>query len=703
MWKTNTAAILRAAPSAFFYINLLIVLWCCSSLWLPAQRSLTLYNLSATPHAYGLNPGRAPLSNVYVGLPLVSHINGSYSNSSFRFGDFSFSGDTSFFSNNEFDSFVGKLDKENRLTADMNIHWADFGFRVGNNFFSFHASDHLIMQLDYPRALFELLQDVSNEELVSRTYVLDRLGFNGTHFRSYGIGYNRVITSQFSIGARVRWLSGMANVATFNQNLKLVNNFDDEYLAIEGLLSAYSSGLQTLENEPDAYLRDKGNRGIAIDFGVNLPLSDRFEIFGSILNLGRIRWKHDLTENTIIAGNVVFPTNDAERFEEEFNNFLDSLQQPSAFRLPSYTTRLPATAYIGGNYYFQPGTSASLLVSPRFYNGRADWAFSLGLQHRLGRVLQVGLNYAAYNRSAFNLGAGLTLNAGPFQIFAASDNILSAFNLSNARNVQLNSGLNLTFGRLTREEQLQNWRRKVPDIALKSKRDPISAPSETASKPAVAKAENQPETQREDTKEIKTKSRTTPAPAPVEEALKPYLSLLGTARSGTDGSALTGVGVEVYRVTPDGREELALITSFLDGNIKVPLQRDFSYRVVVKKPGYFDQEMRVSAAETAAKNEVRKEVTLPLYTLPAATAPVPKAEKPAAPEVKSEPAPPTETYKVLDITDLRAEPRNDGRSIFKLQKGNRVQLLEKTSATWWKVQYVSRLGYVRASALAKVE
>lgn len=727
MWKTTqpTAAAVWIGNLSDYQRNIfvkklnlsILFLLLCMGI-LSAQRNLTLYNLNAVPQSMSLNPGRMPLSNVYVGIPALGSINGSFSNSSFTFGDLMLGDDEDFFEN-DFEDFLGILDDENRLIVDVNVNWLDFGFRVKNNFFSLQAGDYVTFQSDYPKPLFELFDDIANEEIQeTKTYLLDQLGFNGTHFRSYGIGYTRVITPQLSMGIRAKYLSGMANVSTFNQNLRFVNDLDNQYFDIEGSLSIYSSGLQTLEDDPGAYIRGTGNRGFAIDFGANFQVNDQIEVYGSVVNLGRIRWKNDLTENTIVAGNVQFPNDDIDEFEEELSNFLDSLQMPPSLPLASYTTRLPAVAYFGGSYHFLPNTSASILFNPRFFEGNTDWAFSLGLQHRVNKFLQAVVNYSTYNKSAFNLGAGFALNAGPLQLYFASDNILPIFNIDNAKNAHFNTGLNLTFGRMTRTEQLETWKKEAPDLVLKSKMEPLSEieateTEENVSEPeekvvAEAETETAPKPEQSKKKQAAEKpAETTPEP----EVLKPYLTFSGAARSNANESPLAGVTIELYKIQADGSEELALITSFLDGHIKATLQRSLDYRMVVKKPGFADQQIRIASGEMAGKNTLEKDVVLPVVLLD--EQPKPATPAPSKPKEESRPSQQTEQaevikpesimFKVLIITDLRVDASDSARSLFRLQKGNRVQLLEKVNDTWWKVQYVARVGYVKTSALEEVE
>ncbi|MBK7873486.1 MAG: hypothetical protein IPJ74_23885 [Saprospiraceae bacterium] len=720
MWKTTqpTASAVKVGNAVYCHNrlfglrNFILLFFLIAISSLQAQRNLTLYNLSAVPQSFSLNPGRMPLSNVYVSLPVIGNINANYSNSGFNFGDLMLGGDDdeNFF-DSDFTDFLGILDDENRLNLDINLSWLEFGFRVKKNFFSFQAGDYVQFQTDYPRDLFSLLNDVSQDTTnfqEERIYDFAGLGMHGTHFRSYGLGYTRVITPQLSAGVRFKILSGMANVSTLNQDLRLVNDLDNDYLAIEGRFDVFSSGLQTLSDDPATYLRGSGNHGFALDLGANYQVNDQIEVFASVMNLGRIHWKNDLTYNAIVNGSVQFPTDDIDEFEEELEEFLDSLQMPTNFPLGAYATRLPAMAYFGGNYFFRPNTSVGVLFNPRFYEGNTDWAFSLGLQHRVGKFLQAAINYSTYNKSAFNLGAGLALNAGPLQIYFASDNFLPIFNLEKAKNAQFNAGINLAFGRMTREEQLALWQDSTGVAEDFPMEKPIVVEDAEPSEKTV-----KPEKQSK-TKQAKVEETAKPVAetAPAAEELKPYLSFIGAARNAENGAALPGITIEVYRSLPGGGEELALINSFLDGNIKVTLQRSKDYRIIVKKPGFADREIRVNAADMAGENELRKDVVLSIdasqeqaekpkevISTPEPTPPI-RPENPVKPE---HPETKVKTYKVLDISSLQLEPNASARSLFRLQKGNRVQVLEKTNATWWKVQYIARIGYVRANMLEKVE
>jgi len=700
MWKTThtTAlavhgkAIALRTMNTLFWQSFIILLLLLTLKDANAQRNLTLYNLNAVPQSMSLNPGRLPLSNVYVGIPAVGNIYGSYSNSSFTFGDL-MGGDDGFFDNN-FEDFLGILDNENRLITDINNSWVDFGFRVKENFFSFSVGEHVTFQADYPRSVFELFNDISNENISigeTQTYALGALGFNGSHYRSYSFGYARAITPKLSGGIKLKFLSGLGNVSSFNYNLTFVNDFDNEFLGINGRMDIFSSGLQMLADDPGGYITGNGNNGFAVDFGGVYNLSDQVELYFSALNIGRIHWKNDLTQNSFIANNVNLSADNIDDFEEEVSEFIDELQMPAATPMGSYKTGLPALVYLGGNYYFQPNTSVGAMLNPRFFEGNIDLAFMLSLQHRFGKWFQLLVNYSAYNKNAFNLGVGGALNLGPLQFYLASDNITPIFNLDNARNVQFNAGVNLSFGRKTRAEQLAELRGENVDS--------LAVPREDI---AVNEQPQEQSTQQEEP--VRQAAAPTPPPEPASTEMKPYVTLAGTARHVNSGDKLAGVMVDVYRVKPDGSEEIAMFKSFLNGDIRVPLKRGETYRVVVKKGGFAERSELIMPADMEGKNQLEIDFVLQAGTTELATSEQ-QQETISEPQVARDQQPANfkpGNFRVLAEATLQREPAAGSKVLIRFSPGEQLRVLERVNDSWFKAKYLGVEGFVRAAVVERV-
>jgi outer membrane biosynthesis protein TonB len=278
-----------------------------------------------------------------------------------------------------------------------------------------------------------------------------------------------------------------------------------------------------------------------------------------------------------------------------------------------------------------------VLFNPRIYNGAMDLAFSLGVQTRVKRLLQLGVNYSIYNRNAFNLGAGMGLNLGPLQIFLASDNILSAVSFQNAQNAHANLGLSLAFGRRTREEQLALWNgadageETEDDDELASLWKELEETAETGPKATrpdketskPAKAAKQPKQKTPPpAKTAPQKEAVGPAAAPVQPTprpsaaapatgLKRYFTLLGSAQAASSGAPITSIQVDAFVQLPGGTEQLASTNSFFNGSIQVLLEREKTYRIVVRKPQYASQEFTLTPSDMEGKNSMERVFILP--------------------------------------------------------------------------------------------
>lgn len=606
------------------------------SLPLSAQRNLALYNLQGTPQSYQLNPGRMPLSNGFLALPAVGNINLNYSNNGFDFASLKplFEEETMEGEENgiDFEDFLSALSADNRMVVDVQAHWFDFGIRVKQNFFGISVSEQAFAQVDFPKTLFELFNDIDLGSPVSQIYDLSGLHMNASHYRAYAFSFTRQINPRLSAGARVKLLTGFLNAATENTGLAFINNTQNAYLGIRNSFSFLSSGYSTLENSSSDYLKGRGNSGFAFDAGAQFQLLDNLEVFASIVNVGSINWKNDLTVESIMGTDYMFPTDDFDAFQAEVEDLLDSLTTTEVVGLPAYRTKLPANGYLGANYYFAPQTSVGVLFNPRIYNGAMDLAFSLGVQTRVKRLLQLGVNYSIYNRNAFNLGAGLGLNLGPLQIFLASDNILSAVSFQNAQNAHANLGLSLAFGRRTREEQLALW--NGADAGEETEEDDELAslwkeleetaetgpkatrPDKETSKPAKAAKQPKQKTpppaktapQKEAVGPAAAPAQPTPRPSAAAPAtgLKRYFTLLGSAQAASSGAPITSIQVDAFVQLPGGTEQLASTNSFFNGSIQVLLEREKTYRIVVRKPQYASQEFTLTPSDMEGKNSMER-------------------------------------------------------------------------------------------------
>ena len=464
---------------------------------LKAQWNFSLFNLQGVPQSNALSPGRMPLSDVYVAIPAAGYVNGRFSNAGFDLSALlpDNAGGSDFF-DADFTDIRQALGVQNRLLMDLQLNWADVGFRVKKNFFSFTVSEQLQLQVDFPSTVFELLDDIEKElaDQVSKTYDLSHLGLHALHYRSYAFGYTRSILTGLSAGLRLKWLSGLGSARTDNQALVFENNLQKLTVSVKGSLAFYTSGLGALEQGAATYLRNRGNQGLALDAGVQFQPNEKIELFAHILNLGSIQWENELNTDRIQAASFTPSIENIQNFEEDARQFFDSLQSNTRSSLDPFRTRLPAYGYVGGNYFIAPHTSLGVLLSPRFFEGETIVPISFNVQTRLRRILQLSAGYTRFPQGPAGLGAGAALNLGPVQVFAATDNILSALQFQRSKQAHASVGMSLSFGRRTRAQQQALWQEPTADAPAEQEISPKAKPQK-GSRPLRQPAGERPRVQ----------------------------------------------------------------------------------------------------------------------------------------------------------------------------------------------------------------
>jgi hypothetical protein len=686
---------LRKLKKSIFYFGTIALMLVGTNL--QAQRNLTLYQLHSNAQTYNLNPGRIPLNKYQIGLPLLSNLNGNLSSTGFKWGDFERDTTPEGLTINPFKKFIDLLDQENQVFADASTNLLDLGFRLGKkNYLQLHAAEQMTVAFSYPRTLAEMLFNVGENKNVARAYDIQTLRLSGLHFRSYGLGFSRQISNNFSAGVKVKFIQGISNIQSYNDSMRFVSDKDDRYFGVLGNLSFYGSGLAGYRNAKTLLLPTQGNTGLGFDFGFQWSVNEKMDLYGSAINIGSITWDKATTVNPIADDDIEFPTRFLDDFAAESVEFTERLGRDHPVDT-SYTTALPTTIYLGGSYFINEKLSVDALLNPRLFMGQMDFGFSVGLTARVNKTLEVGANLSSFNKSTINFGLGASANLGPVQVFVATDNALAAFSPKNARNVHLNAGMNFCFGRQSREERIAE---------LEGKEDPKAEKEKLAATPA---------------KKPKILS---------PSALLPTVSLIGSVFNALNREQLSGVVLEMFSVKPDGEELPSMKRTFGAGVITLDLQRTQSYRLIVHKSGFESQQITVNPDEMAGLNILKKEFFLnggQKPDKPNADEPVMVQLPPSTPTADPFSAPQTDpvtpriemngkvaakasqdanetggktkiVYRVISPSIIKTGPGEQYANLLPVVIGHRLELLE-TKGEWRLVRFRDYVGYLPARLL----
>lgn len=453
----------------FLYILFFII-----SLPVMAQREVNLFFMESVHQSSYINPAAVPDHKVSIGLPAIGSIQTGFTHPSFAFGH-THDGNKW----NVDDIINNRLNNRNLFHFSASVELFTLRMKVGKYYFSLTNSLRSNNTLTYPGDLFKLMW---NGNASQDKFDLSAFGADVTAYTEHGIGFTREFRD-FTIGGRIKLLNGLSNIHTRNHGLSLHTKrgeYDHYALEASGEVELLASGYlnSILHDENDEELLEQGlfsNIGVAIDLGINYHLNDKIELFGSITDIGFIRWRHNtsnysISESRAFSGlefglaDVAFGDVD---FDSLMTSAIDSLRKDieHSSEEKSYTTTPIAHLYLGGTYQVFRNTRLLALTNIAILKGvRAS--MTVGAQQKFRRLLSVSITNTIQYRRLLNLGIGLMVKPGPFQLYIAADNISDLFTYQTdpensfmiphkMNNFNVRLGMNLVFGKVKGETKLQ--------------------------------------------------------------------------------------------------------------------------------------------------------------------------------------------------------------------------------------------------------
>lgn len=424
-----------------------------------AQTSQVLYFMNL-PQNHLLNPSLRPTNSMYIGLPGFSGVGISASNNLFNFSDVFIRGRadsvmTFLHPDYDIENFLPAIKDKNSLEPRLNVPIFGLGFSIGGDTYIFvDINERIEANFVLPGDIMKLgLQ--GNEQF--RGSDIDLSSFRGDmkYYREAGIGFSKNFTNKLRLGFKTKMLFGIAAASVHNNSFGITVNDDythtldaDLMVNMSGPFRAYMTDdgkLDSLVFDDSRFDNGSGiarfllnskNFGVSFDLGASYDISDKITVSAAVTDIGYINWKSEPT-NLEAKGRFEFGGFDMTRFADGSMSFdslasatLDSLKDAFVFndsRNP-FTTFLPYGITVGGSYDLTSKVSIGLLSHSRIIGKQIKEALTLSANVNLGNALSFSLAYTAANHRYDNLGAGLSLRAGFFQIYAVADRIPVGWN-----------------------------------------------------------------------------------------------------------------------------------------------------------------------------------------------------------------------------------------------------------------------------------
>lgn len=458
---------------------LILIIFAGSSHILLAQPN-TLYFMKGIPQTKDINPARPGIiGGFYFSMPLFSKLDLAANTNNWSYNDLIHRG-----TGTRADSLVVDLDKFRESIGNKNFVYEsasltvlEGGYKKGKNFYAASITEREFSEVFFSKKLVNIIK-LGNYPYVGQTLYSGNFGVGAQHYREFAFNYSRDVTKKLTVGAAGKILFGMGAVQTNALNFRGSSPANGEYLDVTATgrvnISApvdfkYTSRgeIQSVNSLPNYnisdYFNNFSNPGIAVDLGFAYHVNKKTELSASIIDLGMIGWKSNITRLTekghfLYRGIDMADPNRNPPVIPQFNTVIQQLKDSiiAAFRPDtagnSFSTLLPAKMYFGIDYQLSDAISLSGLSRIRIINNTIHTSLTASANAFIGERLSLSASYSVMESTFDNLGLGIGIRVGVFQIYTAADNVFSPFYPSKARNMSLRIGINFIFDRESREK-----------------------------------------------------------------------------------------------------------------------------------------------------------------------------------------------------------------------------------------------------------
>lgn len=419
-----------------------------------AQQEISMYylgnNLYQSVH---LNPAFMPEKDNYS---LISHYF-NFSHSGFAIEDILIPEDSMYRVN--IDTMLSAMNPgQNFLNVNNTFDLFSLKWKRRRNYYGFNIQEKISTTFSYPKDFFDFaLSGWAPGDSLDLA-----LGFKALHYREFSFNYMKKM-KRWDLGFRVKFLQGMSVVNTkstqayFIADSNIVDGIRANYayrIDMSGGTTAQSilDGGDIAANLP-SYLLNFRNWGVGFDLGAQYKIDQRLKLSMSLLDLGSINWRSDLSNLTVSGNQVVegldlvnLVSNDSVSFGDQPQELLDSINARNnvIWTEDSFRTNIVPKHYVALQYNLIDSLMLGVVWYGEFFKGYYP-AFSVGLNKQISKFINLGINYSVKNRSYTNLGGSVVMNFGPLQIYGMTDNFYSLLDYWSVKNINLRWGMNLRF------------------------------------------------------------------------------------------------------------------------------------------------------------------------------------------------------------------------------------------------------------------
>lgn len=455
----------------FIFILLTINNFC-----LTAQPN-TFYFMKGLPQTKEMNPSRAGVKNgFYISMPLVSAVDININSNNWSINDFIHLGTGLQKDSMVYDlgNLISKFGKSNFVFETTAWTLLDFGWKKKDKAYSFSLSEHVLVE-PFLSKDFASLVYYGNEKFMGSPYNSGDFGLTAMHYRQFAFNFSKDLNSKFTVGGTGKILFGMAGVHTSGLNISVDMPSSGERINLGAGGNIRMSAPVIITQNPNndynfdtqgdfsalKYMLNFSNPGFALDLGVTARITKKLDLSMSLIDIGAISWNNHVTTFSS-QGSFVYqginlnvpgqkpPT--TKVLTPIVHQLRDSIVNafPLDLNTSKFYTLLPFKLYFGAEYRLSNKFTLGGLARLRMFNSMLHTSGTASLNMTVRKNLSLTAAYSVLESTYTNLGAGILLRAGFFQIYGAADNLMAALYPLSASNFNIRLGVNLMFEEIDR-------------------------------------------------------------------------------------------------------------------------------------------------------------------------------------------------------------------------------------------------------------
>jgi hypothetical protein len=595
------------------------------------------------------------------------------------------------------------------LKLQTNLSIESFGLNIQNERFLFnlHHGVRVFSQTHLPLETLQMAWG-GNEQFIDETINIG-IKENILAYHEIGFAFGFKIKHQLTIGARVKYLQGLATIQTRQSKATLYTNPEFYQLTSETDYLLQTGGLPA-EKLEDIDLFDlenfkktifDSNSGFAFDLGMTYRFNKKLTLEASINNIGFINWKENAYDH-ISQGGYEFDGFDLQPLVEggeiSTDEIIDSITNIFQFenRATTFKTSTPANGYLSIRYELAQRLYLNSFLFMEKNNAFSNFAAGINLKKDFGTWWTFGVQYAYHDQSTHNIGLMTSLRLGPFQFYATTDNIAPIFDPLKAQKINFRTGLNLVFGNKLKKRR----KRQEEFLIVKAKQDSLNATLVILDSLSIEPLPN-------DLLEVDENLILEKAISVQKEQAAAQQKLKDAAAEQEQIEVAEQRRLETAKALSAQKEQAAAQQKLKDNAEQQ--RKENGKDLLAQKEKQAAEQKLIDATELQRKeNEkkllVEKEKLAAQQKIRTAEIQQIKAaavEKQQAQKKKLRSTANFGTYGIIKKTSLRAEASSSSKVLKRLNLKVKVIVLEKTSKYWWMVDQNGRIGYVKAATLKK--